>query len=177
MIRSNDHLRQRSLSSFRRLDSLVLRETNPAVWNRTVLAEALDILGRWQASDSSSREETVGVFVDLYRLVHRARVFRIPKEYFFWLVAIRLLVEAQVGPDALVCQKDYLGPLWERRDAIWAKHGWPEEDDEGEVRSPEGHVDPVPGQSYGGFSAERLRTLARPRRRPPRHAPRPAPDG
>ena len=126
---------------------------------------------------NSSLEETTGVFVDLYRLVYRAGVFRIPKEYFFWLVAIRLLVESQVSPDALVCQKDYLGPLWERRDAIWQKHGWPEEDDEGEVRSPEGHVDPVPGRSYGGFSAERLRTLARPRRRPPRHAPRPAPDG
>ena len=157
MIQSNDHLRRRSLNSFHRLDSLVLRETNPDAWNGTVLIEALDVLKRWQAIDDSGDEEKARIFVDLYRLAYRARVFRIPKEYFFWLVAIRLRMEAQIGPDALVHQRGYLGPLWERRDAIWKKHGWPEEDDDGDPWSPEGHLDRVP-DDYAAWSGGFERT-------------------
>ena len=123
MIPSNDHLRHRSLNSFRRLDDLVLRETDPDAWNSTILVEALGILKRWQAIDKLGPEETTRVLVDLYRLAYRSSVFRAPREYFFWLVAIWLNVEAHVGPDALLYQEDYLGPLWGRRDAIWEKHG------------------------------------------------------
>jgi hypothetical protein len=110
VIRWNDQLRQQALESFCRLDGLVLRETDPDKWNQTVLAEALDIARRFKAARDGHRDEYVQVLVDAYQLAYRARAWRAPKEYFFWLLSAWLHVEAHVGPDAVLNQEGYLRP-------------------------------------------------------------------
>ena len=144
MIQWNDYLRQRALDSFCRLDSLVLRETDPDTWNVSVSAEALNIARRFRAAKGEDRDEFVRLLVDSYRLAYRARVWRAPKEFFFWLLCARLHVEAHVGPDALLHQNGYLGPLWDRLEAIHKRHRWPKEDENGDPWNPEDHLAQVP---------------------------------
>ena len=118
MTRCHDHVRRESLDAFCRLDSLVLRETQPEVWNQTVRAEAVRAVGRLKAAREASSDEYVKALVDLYRLVYRAAPARMPKEYIFWLLCGALQEEAHGGPDALVNQQEYLGPLRDRLEAI-----------------------------------------------------------
>lgn len=135
---------RRDLRAFQRLESLVLRETDPDTWNRIVLAEALGMLKRLEAAEDGDSDEHTSALVDMYRLAYRARVWRLPKEYFFWLLVARLHVEAHVAPDALLEQEEYLGPLWRRLEAIRARHGWPDKDNGGDEWDPEEHLDQLP---------------------------------
>ncbi|KKL63523.1 hypothetical protein LCGC14_2174280, partial [marine sediment metagenome] len=153
MIATSDWRQRERFDALSRLDSLVLREADPDAWNRTVLVEAMGILKRWQAIGDFDHEGTTGVFVDLYRLACRARAFRIPQEHFFWLLTTWLHMAAHVGPDAVLHQKEHLGPLWERLEAIRKRHGWPKNDENGDPWSPEDHLDQVP-EDYAAWAEE-----------------------
>jgi hypothetical protein len=153
MIRWNNQLRRQALDCFCRLDSMALRQMDPDAWNRTVLAEALSIFKRLGAAEDGDCDEHTSALVDMYRLAYRARVWRLPKEYLFWLPVARLHVEAHVGPDALLEQEEYLGPLWRRLEAIRARHGWPDKGNGGDEWDPEEHLDQLP-DDYVAWSDE-----------------------
>ena len=57
------------------------------------------------------------------------------------------------GPGAVVHQKEHLGPLWDRLEAIQKKHGWPKEDENGDAWNPHDHLDRVP-EDYVAWEAE-----------------------
>jgi len=141
------------MDSFSRLDSLGLHETDPDRWNRTILAEAIGAVEQLRAASDTDGDQYVAALVGLYRLAYRVHVWRLPREYFFRLLAGRLTIEAHVGPDAVLEQKDYLAPLWDRLEAIRRRHGWPEEDGNGDPWSPENHMERVP-DDYAAWAAE-----------------------
>ena len=153
MICWNDNQRRSAMESFCRLDSLALHETDSDRWGRTIQAKAMGTVERLQTIQDKRSDEYMAAWVELYRLAYRAHVFRLPREYFLWLLVGRLGIEAYVGPDAVLNQKDYLGPLWDRLEAIRRRHGWPEEDENGEAWSPEEHLDKLP-KDYAAWSAE-----------------------
>lgn len=146
--------RQRErLDALSRLESLILRETKPDAWNAGILATALDLAKRFGDLEDSDDSDRIAVLVNIYRLSYRARIYRAPREWFFWLLNARLHCEAHFGPEALVRQKEYLGPLWERLDAIHKKHGWPKHDENGDLWNPEDHLEQVP-EDYAAWAAE-----------------------
>ena len=154
MITRNDSRRQESLDALSRLESFVLQETDPDAWAASVLAKALDLAERWGNVSDADGPARIETLVGMYRLSSTARVFgRIPAEYFFWMLAVSLHVEAHIGPEALVNQKEYLGPLWDRREAIWANHGWPAEDEDGNRWHPADHLDQTP-EDYNTWAEE-----------------------
>ena len=153
MIAPNDWRQRERLDALSRLENLVLRETDPEAWDQTVLAEALDLRKRLQSTEWADTEERTRLFADMYRFAYITRTYGPPKEYFLWLLTVFLHIEAHVGPDAVLHRKEYLGPLWDRLDAIHERHGWPKEDDEGDPWCPEHHLDEIP-EDYGGWVAE-----------------------
>jgi len=149
----NNNQRRSVMESFCRLDSLALHEIDPDGWNRTILAEAMGAVERLRAASGQDDDEYVAALVGLYRMAYRAHVWRLPREQFFWMLAFRLTIDAYVGPDAVIDQKDYLGALWDRLEAIRRRHGWPEEDENGDPWSPEGHLGKLP-KDYAAWAAE-----------------------
>jgi hypothetical protein len=138
------------INAFSRLDSLILRQANPEAWKQAVQAEAVatmqevDVAFGQDREGLRSDERVIKALVRAYRLAHAVECAEGRREYFFWAVLTWVHLEAHVGPDALLHQDGYLGPLWKRLDAIQKKYGWPEEDDEGEVWEPDEHVNPLP---------------------------------
>ncbi|MBE3097980.1 MAG: hypothetical protein IMZ44_12750, partial [Planctomycetes bacterium] len=113
-----------------------------------------EVLAAWEQGKAASGDENTETkaVVAFYRLAYRTALFA-PKECFFWLASTRLHMEADVGPDALVNGKEYLGPLWDRKDAIYRNHGWPKDDEDGDLWIPEEHVNPLP-EDYMAWSEE-----------------------
>jgi len=144
MIATNDRQQNERFDAFSRLEGLILRETDPDAWNASVLAEARGLCKRWCNLSKSDDRERIAVLVGMYRLSIRAKIYRAPKEYFFWLLTGWLHIEAHVGPAALLHDKRHLGPLWRRLEAIRKKHRWPKEDENGDPWRPEEHPDQVP---------------------------------
>ena len=144
MIAENDWRHHEMLNTFDRLDSLILRKTHPSVWKQVIAGLALDLVMQLDSLKDLPEAERIHVLIGGYRLCSRAIMPALPREYLFWLLAGHLAVEAMVGPDALICQKDYLGPLWERLEEIHRKHGWPAEGEDGGPWIPEDHLDSLP---------------------------------
>jgi len=133
---------QDRLDALRRLDSLVLRQTEPEAWRESIRAEVLPLTERWAKAPKGPQQTRA--LADLYRATRRAFIPSMPAEAFFYMLAAHLHVEAHCGPDALLHQKDYLGPLWHRLEAIRRRHRWPENDEDGDLWCPEEHIDPLP---------------------------------
>lgn len=141
------------LSAVGRLDDLILRLEDPEKWKHLAYAKAIAILDQARAADAVGNEEgATRAFVALYRLAYRADL-PMPKEYFFWLASLRLHMEANVGPDAIINGKEYLGPFWDRLNEIRSKYGWPKDDEDGDTWEPENHVDPLP-EEYVAWNEE-----------------------
>lgn len=154
MIADNDQWKRRDrLDAFRWLDSLILRKTDLAIWKQVIAGLALDLARQLDGLKDLPDAGRIPVLVGAYRLCFRAIIPGLPREYLFWLLVGHLAVEAMVGPDALICQKDYLGPLWERLKEIQKKHGWPDEEEDGDPWSPEDHLDRLP-DDYLAWQAE-----------------------
>ena len=149
-----DWRRQDRQDTLARLDSLVLRQTQPEVWRAGILADVVPLAERWaNAGGGDESEETIRALVDLYRATRGAFLPAMPAEALFYMLAACLHVEAHCGPNAPLHGKDYLGPLWDRLEAIRWRHGWPQDDEDGGPWCPEEHVDPLPA-NYVAWAEE-----------------------
>lgn len=95
MIAKNDVQKQDHLDAVTRLENMTLRLTDPVGWERTVLSQAMTLQKRLEAVDGKGstekdREERVRVFIDMYHLSCRAKVYEAPSEHFFWFACVLL---------------------------------------------------------------------------------------
>jgi hypothetical protein len=139
--------RQERLAAFARLDKLariysdpvgVLNEMNEFISKMKELQKGHDAALKRKDDDEMTR-----IAVEKYRLISQHLPFEPRryvgwKEFVFYQMASRLVMEAEVGPDATL--RKYDKELCERHAAIYEKHGWPHEDEEGDPWSPEDHL-------------------------------------
>jgi len=153
MIADNDWRQRERLDALSRLEDLILRETDPEAWDKTVPPRAAGLAKRWSDVAEEDTPDRTAVLAEMYRLSSEAKVCRGAREYFFWLLTGYLHLEAHVGPEAVVHRKEYLGPFWDRLEAIRKRHDWPEEDTNGDPWNPHEHLDQVP-EDYAAWEAE-----------------------
>ena len=153
MIASNDWREQERQDALSRLETVVKRRMRPEEWRKQFVAQVLGAVEPWRQVKDEGGPEGIKALVDVYHVTRRIATPAIPTEYFFWVLSARVHMEAHVGPEAMLYQKDYLGPLWDRRPAIRQKYGWPEEDESGEPWSPADHPEQLP-RDYVAWSAE-----------------------
>jgi hypothetical protein len=152
MIASNEPMPQQNSYAFRGVH-MDHRADDPEGWLGTIVNEAIRLSEFWQVRTTLDPETQLEILVDTYRLMARSEVCERPKEYLFWVLTGWLHFKAYMGPDAPLDQQDYLGKLWNRRDAIFKEHRWPGKDDNGDPWTPKDHLDELP-TDYVAWSEE-----------------------